>query len=239
MKSRQQHIQSYQNFNMDQNKNAGSKRRITEAVTCFRLSIKSNTRFTRSRTTEHRLTNTKSRKQLSKVSGFIIMLLGINNYEEVPSLLHLKSEINLLQNLFPFKNNASRTPQESQPYAKTVTGEVSHLEFNGLISTNQRKIMLTAKGKHIFSLLEKKAKPYTIKKIREFKELLNDLEHDELLAFMYYYPYKHDDLQHTNYRQILSNRKFLARSMYKKGKISAQKAAQIAEEHLEDFIKSM
>ena len=60
---------------------------------------------------------------------------------------------------------------------------------------------------------------------------------DELLAFVYLSDPAHEELKEESveYKSIARNRKQLAVSMYQKGKISAQKAAEISGENFENF----
>ena len=64
---------------------------------------------------------------------------------------------------------------------------------------------------------------------------------DELLAFVYFaYPTQKDlEVESIEYKNLLQKRKRLAISMYKKDKISAQKAAEIAGESFEDFFDEL
>ena len=90
-------------------------------------------------------------------------------------------------------------------------------------------------------MLKKNSEEKVIQKIKEFKGFLNDLTKDELLAFTYFsYPSQNElEKESIEYKDLIPKRKRLAISMYQKGKISAQKAAQIAGEHLEDFLEEL
>ena len=106
--------------------------------------------------------------------------------------------------------------------------------------TKPGKLELTMEGKQIFDVLKTKSSNKVIQKIEEFKELLNDMTHDELLAFTYFsYPSPEDlEKESIEYKHILTKRKQLALTLYQKKKISVQKAAQISGEYLEDLLKN-
>ncbi len=74
-------------------------------------------------------------------------------------------------------------------------------------------------------------------KIEQFKEILNDLSSDEVLAFTYFsFPEWNFGDESMEYKSLVPKRKRLALSLYEKGKVSAEKAAFIAGIPLEDFI---
>jgi predicted HTH domain antitoxin len=99
---------------------------------------------------------------------------------------------------------------------------------------------LTEEGKFVANDLMKNTRKREIQRIEEFNELLNDLSKDEILAFIYFsYPLIEIEKESIEYKDILPKRIRIALSLYKKGKISAQKAAQIAGEDLQDLIVSL
>lgn len=179
--------------------------------------------------------------QLNEVDRFILLLLGAKNSEPVPGPIHLQKEMFLLQNMFP--NLAEETDFEPYflgPHSEIVADEAEQLKMSGLIKAEPRNIKLTPEGKTAFEMLLKKSDKNEIHKIEEFKEFLNDLSKDELLTFIYFgYPITDLAKESIEYKQLLPRRKKLALSLYKKDKLSAQRAAQIAGEDLEDFIKEL
>lgn len=177
---------------------------------------------------------------LNDVDKFILLLLGAKNYESVPSHLHLQKEMYLLQNLFPeLADQTDYEPYLLGPYSEIVDGKVSELVSSNLISKRLGRFELTSNGKQILhKLAQEPINEKKMNKIEEFKELLNDLTRDELLAFIYFsYPSDNIAKESIEYKDLLPKRKNLAMSMYHKDKISVQKAAQIAGEDLEDFLQ--
>ena len=90
-------------------------------------------------------------------------------------------------------------------------------------------------------MLKQDSEPEVLQQIAEFKELLNDLTYDELLAFVYFsHPSLEEIIGESSwYEEFLPIRERLAISLYEKDKVSAQKAAQIAGEYLGDFLKKI
>jgi uncharacterized protein YwgA len=178
--------------------------------------------------------------QLNEVSRFILLLLRANEAKPIPGPLWLQKEIFLLQEVFPdLAKEVDFEPYLMGPHSGIVANEVQELHASKLIRIDGEKFSLTEIGKAIADDLIQKSDRREIQKIEEFKEFINDLSKDELLAFIYFsYPLDRIEKESFEYKGIVSRRKKLAISLFEKGKISAQRAAQIAGENLEDFIES-
>ena len=180
--------------------------------------------------------------QLNEVDRFIILLVGAKKSESIPGPLHLQKEMYLLQRMFP--NLATETDYEPYfmgPHSEVVADELGELKSSGLIRNTSGSINLTSDGNAVSKILRERSNKKEIEKIEEFKELLNDMTKDELLAFTYLSDPAQDALEEesTEYKDIVRNRKQLAISMYRKGKISAQKAAEISGESFENFFSQL
>lgn len=178
--------------------------------------------------------------QLNEVDKFILLLLKANNEKPVPGALWLQKELFLLQNIFP--RLADETDFDSYflgPYSEVVNDEEEELHKSNLIQINGDKRSLTTKGRNIVEEILKKTDKKEIDKIEQFKGLLNDLTKDELLALIYFTSPITDEIRKESivYRDLSHKRKNIAVSLYKKGKVSAQRASQIAGIDLEDFLK--
>ena len=180
-------------------------------------------------------------EQLNDVDRFILLLLGAKNFESIPGPMHFQKEMYLLQNIFPkLTDETDYEPYFLGPHSEIIADKAEQLASSDLIKAELGKLELTLDGKKVFNILKKSSKE-EIKKIEEIKEFLNDLTNDELLAFIYFsYPSQGElEKESIEYKNLLPKRKKLAISMYQKGKLSAQKAAQIAGEYLEDFLKEL
>lgn len=181
-------------------------------------------------------------EQLNEVDRFILLLLRANRSKPVPGALWLQKEMYLLQNVFPsLAEEADFEPYLMGPHSEIVADEAAELEQSKLVKTESGKIVLTNEGKEIAEILAKKTNEKEAKKIEEFKEFLNDLSKDELLAFVYFsdpFP-KELAKESIEYKDLLPKRKKMALALYTKGKVSAQRAAQIAGMDLEDFLKEL
>lgn len=186
--------------------------------------------------------NTEKIEQLNRVDRFILLLLGAKNSEPIPGPIHLQKEMYLLQKLFPkLADETDYEPYFLGPYSEIVSDEVEQLASSGMVSAKPGRIELTPDGNKAFGIMKEKSSEKEMQKVEEFKELLNDLTKDELLAFIYFsYPSQNElEKESIEYIDLLTKRPRLALSMYRKGKISAQKAAQIADKHLEDFLEGL
>lgn len=177
--------------------------------------------------------------QLNEVSRFILLLLATKANEPIPGPLWLQKEMFSLQDVFSsLAEQLDFEPYLMGPHSEIVANEVEELRASNLLRMTKEKFCLTEEGKFVANDLLKNADKKEIQKIEEFKELLNDLSNEELLAFIYFsYPLKEIEKESVEYRDILPKRIKIAVSLYKKDKISAQKAAQIAGENLQDFIE--
>lgn len=180
--------------------------------------------------------------QLNEVDRFILLLLGAKNSEPIPGPIHLQKEMYLLQNVFPkLAEDTGFEPYFLGPESEIVADEAEQLDMSGLIEARPGQLELTSEGKEISELLRKKSDDKEIQKVEEFKDMLNDLSKDEVLTFIYFsYPSPEElEKESIEYRNLLPKRAKIAISLYKKDKVSAQKAAQIAGLDLEDFLSEL
>lgn len=175
----------------------------------------------------------------NEVRKFILLLLNAKAAAPIPGLLWLQKEIFLLQDIFPsLAEQLDFEPYPTGPHSEIVANELEELRRSNLLMTGGN-FCLTERGKIFANYLLQITNQREIQKIEEFKELLNGLSKDELLAFIYFsYPVTEIEKESVEYKRILLKRIKIALSLYEKDKISAQKAAQIAGENLQDFIES-
>ncbi len=180
-------------------------------------------------------------EHLNEVDRFILLLAGANDQKSIPGPLWLQKEMYVLQNMYPeLEDDTDFEPYFLGPHSDIVEDEAEELKNSNLITIEKGQIKLTNDGKKVFQLLKKKYEP-KIEKISEFKEMLNDLPKNELLAFIYFsYPSPEElEKESIEYQHLLPKRKQLAISLFLKDKISAQKAAQIAGVNFQDFVENL
>lgn len=177
-------------------------------------------------------------ERLNEVDRFLILLVGAKEYESIPDTIHLQKGIYLLQKIFPdLAAETDYKPYFMGQYSEVVADELDELESAGLIKNASGSIKLTSDGSAASIRLRGRSSKKEIEEVEEFKDLLNDMTKEELLAFVCLSDPAHEKLEEesTVYKDVVRNRMRLAVSMYRKGKIGAQKAAEISGEDFENF----
>jgi len=110
-------------------------------------------------------------------------------------------------------------------YDENIAEAIESLKFDGLIEGDSTTFLLSNKGKEVaprFLLSDKEKDIY-----KEIIDLFKDTTDDEILAIFYFKLY--DQIKIIKpLKRIESNRKKLAISLYRKGKISIGAASEIA-----------
>lgn len=163
---------------------------------------------------------------------YILALLYAKNKEPIVGSIKLQKELFLLsRSIKELRENDVFEAHFLGPYSEEIEEDVvGNLEVDGLIKISDKKgkiYALTSEGEHIARRIYENLPEKERRLVEWVKELLNDLENEEVLALIYFsYPKmaKHS----TKIDRILKKRRDLALSLYKKGKISLRKAAEIA-----------
>ena len=176
---------------------------------------------------------------LDIVQRYILALLGSQGAQEVPAKLWLQKELFLLSKLREnLANRAEFVPYLKGPYSEVVDGALSDLQNLGLVDFDPygNDIRLTPKGRAAAATLNPKIPKELRAEIEEIKEFLNSLSEDELLVFTYYtYP---DTVTDSVVRERVARVRIpRVLSMYRKGKVSLEKASELAGLSLPEFKK--
>jgi hypothetical protein len=177
---------------------------------------------------------------LNEVDAYILALAASANGARIPGKLHLQKEMYLLQRAFPdLREQLDFEPYFLGPHSFMVEDEASELIHSGYLYTDAGGFALAERGRRIAPEILESLPPGRAQKVEEFKELLNDLSNDELLAFIYFgYPNSDIERESAEYRSLSPRRLELARALFRKKKVSAERAAEIGGIPLEDFIDS-
>jgi len=174
---------------------------------------------------------------LSSIQKYILVLLSSNNYESIKGNLWLQKELFLLAQTYDdLKNDSEFEPYFLGPHSEVVEEEFDDMLQAGLVDREDTKIKLTPRGKEIGLYLCQKINNENQKFISDLKEFLNDLSQDELLGFIYF-SYPEMRKESIKFENIKQKRNTIALSLYRKGKISVGKAAEIAGMTIETFIR--
>jgi len=163
---------------------------------------------------------------------YVLALLYAKNKEPVQGSLKLQKELFLLsRSIKALREEDIFEAHFLGPYSEELEEDIiNSLELDGLIKISNKKgkiYMLTQEGERIARKVYESLDEKERKIIEWVKDLLNDLNNEEVLALIYFaYPRmaKHS----TKIDKILKNKKDLALNLYKKGKISLKKAIEIA-----------
>ena len=177
-------------------------------------------------------------KSLSPLQALILLLLDANKGEPVKGKVWLQKEMFLLVHNTgkdEMIQGAQFEPHHYGPYSETIDAELDILRMMGLIEIN-RRISLKPMGRRLASKLRKIVSPEFLELVEEIKGNLNDLSEDELLAYIYF-TFPNMTTESRVLERIKRKREGLAVSLYRKGKVSLSKAAQIAGMSVRDFIE--
>lgn len=177
-------------------------------------------------------------KSLSPLQALILLLLDANKGEPVKGKVWLQKEMFLLVHNTgkdEIIQGAQFEPHHYGPYSETIDAELDILRMMGLIEIN-RRISLKPMGRRLASKLRKIVSPEFLELVEEIKGNLNDLSEDELLAYIYF-TFPNMTTESRVLERIKRKREGLAVSLYRKGKVSLSKAAQIAGMSVRDFIE--
>lgn len=181
-------------------------------------------------------------ERASGVDRFILLLLGAKGCEAVPGPVHLQKGMYLLSRVFPeLAEEAGFGPYPQDPCSDVVSGQTDALTASGLVKSAPEGYALTARGREAHRIMKRRSSADEAETAEDFKDFFNDLTRDELLAFVYFSDPREGDLgrESGEYKRLVPRRKRLALSMYRKDKVSVQKAAQISGECLEDFLAAV
>lgn len=176
--------------------------------------------------------------KLSELDALVLALFNANNASPIRDELFFQKEmflvVNFIKEMMP---SADFIPHILGPYSESVEISSKNLIAVNLIEKTPKGYQITNLGKEIF---EKASQNIPVEKkeaIEDFKEFLNDLSKDELLVFIYFSYPNMAKPESSIYQEIKRKRIPASISMYKKGKISLEKAAFLSGLPIEKFIE--
>lgn len=173
---------------------------------------------------------------LQKVS---ILLLAAKDFEPIKGKLWFQKELFLLsKNSQNLEKEANFEADFMGPYSESADVSLEQLMLSGIAEKeeNSNAIRLTPLGRAISKQIQKSVNQEKIELFDDFKNFLNNLSQEELLGFIYF-SYPEMKLESLKFEGILPKRKFIALSLFKKHKISLEKASEIAGISVEKFIQ--
>jgi uncharacterized protein YwgA len=156
----------------------------------------------------------------------VIYAFGALYNTSLRSKIKIQKLLFLISNVFKeYKDLLEFEPHLFGPYSETLDYIVQDLQKLGLIEASGSKYKLTEKGFELYKHL--KPKKELIEVITDFKEFLNDLPDDDILAFVYV-SYSEYIGESAKWDELKKNRVEIAVSLLKKEKVSFGKAVEIS-----------
>ncbi len=132
-------------------------------------------------------------------------------------------------------DDADFVPHIFGPYSEAAEVALDELVSLGLVRRSEGGYTLTPDGVRVWEKVHSAFLDDESRAIEDFKAFLNDLSVDEVLLFVYvnYPEYTHES---ARLHDILQKRAPLSASLYRKGKVSLEKAAFLAGMNLESYL---
>lgn len=178
-------------------------------------------------------------EDMSELQKYIVLLLNANDNSLIKGNSWFQKELFLIaKNVPEVEEEASFDSDMYGPWSENAKEQLDELEMDDVVSKKGKKMWLSELGVKIATELIKKVPNDRLVMISEFKVLLNDLNDSELLTLIYFtFPEFTEESLIKD--EIDENRGSTAVKLYRKGKISLQRASEIAGESLEKFARDI
>jgi hypothetical protein len=176
-------------------------------------------------------------EDMSELQKYIVLLLSSNNKESIKGNTWFQKELFLIaKNIQEVDEEASFISDFYGPFSENAKEQLDELELDEMVFKDGNRMFLSKLGSQVAQKIEQNIPKQRLEMISEFKRLLNDLTDEEVLTFVYF-TFPEFTEESLVLEKIMKNRKSVALKLYKKEKISAQRAAEISGEPLERFIR--
>lgn len=163
----------------------------------------------------------------------VIYSLGALDNNPLRSKIKIQKLLFLISNVFKeYKDLLEFEPHLFGPYSETLDYLVQDLQKLGLIEIEGSRYKLTKNGFELYQQLKPKRELMNV--VEDFKEFLNDLPDEEILAFIYV-SYPDYISESAKWDELKPERIKIAVSLLRKEKISFGKAIEISGLSLSKF----
>ncbi|MDD1724731.1 MAG: UPF0175 family protein [Methanospirillum sp.] len=175
-------------------------------------------------------------EDLTDLDLAILQLLQAGDNHPLKGKVAFQKEMFLIADYIDkIREQAEFIPHTFGPYSEAAENEIGNLRALGLVAEQGAHYKITPKGVSALGKARPAFSPDEIEAIGDFKNFLNDLTQDELLLFVYVsYPKYHQES--AVYEEVIRKRIPTAVSLYRKGKVSLEKAAFLAGLPAEQFL---
>jgi hypothetical protein len=172
---------------------------------------------------------------LSNTQKIAILLLAANSFSPIRGKTWYQKELFLIaENISQLKEETDFEEDYLGPYSEFADNELDQLKIEGIVEKG--KLSLTFFGRKLARILESKASKNLLQLTSDIKHLLNNLDKDELLGFIYF-SYPEFTTESIEFERIKQKRLVIAVSLFGKRKVSLGKAAEIAGLSQEELIE--
>lgn len=175
-------------------------------------------------------------EDLTDLDLAILHLLHAGNDDSLKGRVAFQKEMFLIADYIDkIREEAEFIPHTFGPYSEAAEIEMGNLRSLGLVKEEGQEYKITQNGIAALKKVKPVFSPEQIEAIGDFKEFLNDLTQDELLLFIYV---SHPEYTEESgvFEKVIRKRVPTAVSLYKKGKVSLEKAAFLAGLPVEKFL---
>ena len=175
-------------------------------------------------------------EDLTDLDLAILQLLHAGDNEALKGKVAFQKEMFLIADYIDkIREQAEFIPHTFGPYSEAAENEMRNLRSIGLVKEKDHEYCITPTGVAALSKAKPAFSDEEIEAIQDYKKFLNDLSQDELLIFTYvsYPEFKEES---AVYDRVIRKRIPTAISLYKKGKVSLEKAAFLAGLPAEKFL---
>lgn len=165
---------------------------------------------------------------LTEVKKYLILLLSDNNNQPINGKLWYQKELFMLsKNNKKLSDETDFEPYFWGPHSELADSEMEELSQLGVVKQVGNSYVLTDIGKKIAEDISKNSPKSEKELVHDVKNFLNNLNKDELLLFVYVtFPEMSEDA--VELPGLLKRRKPIALNLYKQGKVSIGKAAELS-----------
>lgn len=167
-------------------------------------------------------------EDLTDLDLAILQLLHAGNNDPLKGKVAFQKEMFLIADYIDkIREQTEFIPHTFGPYSEAAENEMGNLKSLGLVREEGQGYRITPTGVSALGKVRQAFTPEEIEAIADFKEFLNDLTQDELLLFIYV---SHPEFTEESgvYEKVIRKRIPTAISLYKKGKVTLEKAAFLA-----------
>jgi len=179
------------------------------------------------------------KEEFTLLEKIILVLLYLNRNNQKIDKLRLTKMIFLISyDIKELREELDFKIYKTEIYDQNINDILDGLKQDGFIKIKNKYIMLTEKGIEVAEKIFKEFSKKEIDILEEVLDLFNGTTDDEILAVFYFKVPGFSELSGP-LPKIIKNRKKLAISLYKKGKISIGAASEIAGMNIKDFMEML